>query len=231
MLGSDRSAVKSLETRKEWEFLENIMPTARTKSVVEPEGRERILQEAHALFLATGFAEVSMQQIADVVGMTKAALYYHFSDKQDLFAHVVEREATRVVLGMRAELEKAPSFREQLLRLAPFIFQAFQADMGRLMADFKRHVTDDRHLHTQEACQGGNLDPVSILRPYFEAAIVRGELRELDVEIAIVTFLGMIFGMRKFTKQGQAGVAPSPQHVGILVDLYLHGASGSSERA
>ena len=35
-----------------------------------------------------------MQEIADAVGMTKPALYYHFKDKQDLLLAVIAREMT-----------------------------------------------------------------------------------------------------------------------------------------
>ncbi len=219
---------RALRRKKRGSFQENIMPVTHTKRVVEREGRERILREAHALFLATGFAEVSMQQIADAVGMTKAAMYYHFRDKQDLFAHVVAREAKRLVLGMRAELAGVQSFRDQLLRLAPFAFYAFQSDISRLMTDFKRHVMADVHWRNHEAWQGGELNPIATLRPYFEQAIARGEMRELDVEVAILAFLGMIEGICKFAEQGRGAIALSERHVETLVDLFLHGVGGRS---
>src|SRR5215217_5871755 len=100
----------------------------------EGEGRERVLREAHALFGERGFAEVSMQQIADAAGMTKAALYYHFRNKEDLFAQVVRRDIDRFIGGVTAELDGVDSFQEQLERLAKFAFRATRSDLGRLMS-------------------------------------------------------------------------------------------------
>ena len=54
-------------------------------------GRDRILDEARDRFLAKGFSATSMQEIADAVGMTKPALYYHFRDKNELFLSVIAR--------------------------------------------------------------------------------------------------------------------------------------------
>lgn len=46
--------------------------------------RERILDIARRRFADSGYGATSMQQIADDLGVTKAALYYHFRAKSDL---------------------------------------------------------------------------------------------------------------------------------------------------
>ncbi|MFC7545934.1 TetR family transcriptional regulator [Plantactinospora sp. GCM10030261] len=46
--------------------------------------RQRILAVAAALFAERGYRATSMQEIADRIGITKAALYYHFAAKQDV---------------------------------------------------------------------------------------------------------------------------------------------------
>ncbi|GAA2680351.1 TetR family transcriptional regulator [Nonomuraea recticatena] len=45
---------------------------------------ERILEAARALFAARGYRATSMQAIADEVGISKAALYYHFDSKEEI---------------------------------------------------------------------------------------------------------------------------------------------------
>ncbi|MCA9757259.1 MAG: TetR/AcrR family transcriptional regulator [Candidatus Eisenbacteria bacterium] len=58
----------------------------------DPAGvRARILQNAMSLFARYGFAGTSVRQIAEVSGLTKAGLYYHFPDKASLYrAAIVE---------------------------------------------------------------------------------------------------------------------------------------------
>ena len=51
--------------------------------------RDRIREEAVALFTERGYATTSLREIADRVGITKASLYYHYPSKQDLLAAVV----------------------------------------------------------------------------------------------------------------------------------------------
>jgi AcrR family transcriptional regulator len=64
--------------------------------------RERILNAAIDLYLAHGTEATSLRHIADELGVTKAALYYHFPSKRDLIYSIV----APVLEGMQALLEK-----------------------------------------------------------------------------------------------------------------------------
>src|SRR5580698_4728775 len=46
--------------------------------------RERILDAALDLFVTQGYDGTSLRQIAEQLGVTKAALYYHFESKEDI---------------------------------------------------------------------------------------------------------------------------------------------------
>jgi AcrR family transcriptional regulator len=49
-----------------------------------PDTRQRILDVALDLFIEQGFDGTSLRQIAEQLGVTKAALYYHFESKDDI---------------------------------------------------------------------------------------------------------------------------------------------------
>jgi AcrR family transcriptional regulator len=62
--------------------------------------RQRILDAAKELFVERGYEAASLREIAERVGVTKAALYYHFPGKEDL---------------LRALLEPLEEFQQKLL--------------------------------------------------------------------------------------------------------------------
>src|SRR5437764_358225 len=51
--------------------------------------RPRAVEVALAMFVDRGFAETSMRDIAGRLGVTTAALYYHFENKDDLLVAAV----------------------------------------------------------------------------------------------------------------------------------------------
>ena len=57
---------------------------------VEKGTRARILDVSIDLFAQKGFDAVSVQEIADAVGIRKASLYYHFSSKDQILQSILE---------------------------------------------------------------------------------------------------------------------------------------------
>lgn len=57
----------------------------------EKNTKERILEEALKLFAQSGYMGTSMNDIADKLGVTKAALYKHYKSKQEILDSIVEK--------------------------------------------------------------------------------------------------------------------------------------------
>lgn len=80
------------------------MPARTRPPALPPAGRDRILAACLPLFAASGFSGVSMRDVATAVGVTPAALYYHFPDKDQLYlaliAHVYNDRIPDLIAGM-----------------------------------------------------------------------------------------------------------------------------------
>jgi AcrR family transcriptional regulator len=57
---------------------------------VASDTRDRILAVASELFVEQGYDATSLREIADRLGFTKAALYYHFQSKEQILAALLE---------------------------------------------------------------------------------------------------------------------------------------------
>lgn len=64
----------------------------RTKEEAQ-ETRNRILDTAEEVFRDQGVASTSLADIADAAGVTRGAIYWHFRNKGDLFAAMLDRVA------------------------------------------------------------------------------------------------------------------------------------------
>lgn len=56
--------------------------------------RERIIKQSRRLFAERGYAATSLEQIADAAGVTKGAIYGHFSSKEELMVTAIEADPT-----------------------------------------------------------------------------------------------------------------------------------------
>src|SRR3954469_21313540 len=69
---------------------------------VEPDTAERALDVAERLVQVRGFNGVSYADIAGELGVTKAALHYHFAGKGELGEALINRYTTRFVAALDA---------------------------------------------------------------------------------------------------------------------------------
>lgn len=95
--------------------------------------REEILGLSVPLFATVGFDGVSMRDIAAAVGVTPAALYHHFSDKEQLYLDAVGYAFEEKVGPLKSLLEGGEKPWDRL--------EAFVALFTRMLArekDFRR---------------------------------------------------------------------------------------------
>ena len=103
----------------------------------------QILEAAEDLFLSKGFKGVSMKEVADVVQITPAALYYHFPNgKQDLFVQMIEMVIGEWMKGALKAMQPATTLRERLLLLTQHLLTLPLEQFRLLMRDVQEHLPD-----------------------------------------------------------------------------------------
>jgi AcrR family transcriptional regulator len=70
--------------------------------------RGALVATARALFAERGYADVPAEEIVAAAGVTRGALYHHFTDKQGLFRAVFEELEGEVTGEIAAAIEAAP---------------------------------------------------------------------------------------------------------------------------
>ena len=71
----------------------------------DPDRPERILREAARLFYEKGFHAVSVDEIGEAAGATGAAIYRHFSSKEDLLSTLFDEAQDRYLLALPDPME------------------------------------------------------------------------------------------------------------------------------
>ena len=70
------------------------VPAARAKK--PSKNRGRLIAVARQMFGDKGYSETSTEEIVTAAGITRGALYYQFTDKEDLFRAVFEQTLTEI---------------------------------------------------------------------------------------------------------------------------------------
>jgi AcrR family transcriptional regulator len=76
-----------------------------------------VLQSAAELFAANSFAGTSVRTVAERARLTKAGLYYHIRDKEDLLYRICDETIASILAGARRVLAGVTDPRERIAAL------------------------------------------------------------------------------------------------------------------
>jgi len=110
--------------------------------------KEKILLVAANLFSKHGYEGTSLEEIAKEVGVTKAAIYYHFRDKSALYEAVLLFRLGALADRIEAALGEASGCEEKIRRyietFGAFLaeYRCFAAILAHEFADNGEHMSD-----------------------------------------------------------------------------------------
>jgi AcrR family transcriptional regulator len=189
------------------------------------DSRAAILEAAKLLFMQEGFRGISMRQIAEAVGVTKAALYYHFKDKEELFVAIVEQ----YLLAMSALIDEVTSSdqdaRTQIRDLVHRILAQppEQRSIIRLASQELSNISPENRARFLEMYHGRFVNRITAI---LQAGMERGELRPMNANIATWTLLGMMYPYFHPSPPSQA--LPTQTVIDELLAIYFDGIASPS---
>jgi len=160
----------------------------RRTALVAEETREMILRAAEVEFAQRGFASARLEDIAERVGITRAAVIYHFGDKQALYDAVLEATFGSLTQRIRDALNPNSSHAERVERLVDTYieFAAQRPTLGKL---FLREVADSQEAFRPEIKR--LLDPMfDLVLQGIEAGQRSGAFRPIDANHFITILAG-----------------------------------------
>lgn len=183
-----------------------------------------ILQEATRLFVERGYHGLSMREIAEAVGVSKAGLYYYFKDKEDLFLAILLGNLDRLDRILQ-EARQAPTARQQIERFVRAIFEWAPEERAiiRLASQEMEHLSQHGLAEFSRLYYTKFIGQVQAI---LAEGIQRGELRPMDPALATWILLGMMYPF--FYSAHAVSRSASPHIVETMLVLFFEGASASS---
>ncbi|HEX6468927.1 MAG TPA: helix-turn-helix domain-containing protein [Streptosporangiaceae bacterium] len=102
--------------------------------------REKIRSVALELFAEHGYDKTSLREIAERLGVTKAALYYHFKSKEDIVASLFEDVLLDIeeIIAWGEEQPRTKETRQEIVRR----YAAVTRDRGNALVRFMQDNRD-----------------------------------------------------------------------------------------
>jgi AcrR family transcriptional regulator len=135
--------------------------------------RARIQEVALQLFIDEGYDKTSLREIAERLGVTKAALYYHFPTKEDILSSMVEDRMAQLkqIIDWAAEQPRTEEVRREIIRRYAEMLQG--ARHFKIMQFFERNQTVAKTLQSGDAMRSQMMELMNLLSDNSDPAPVQ----------------------------------------------------------
>lgn len=163
--------------------------------------RRALLQEAGSVFGQRGFGNTSLEEIAQNLNITKAALYYYFKSKHEILYECYAASFDLADSALERALAEDPSPREQLRLFVRNYTQGGLKELHQTMALRDLDVLTPEH---REIIDGRRRTLHRRLRKVIEAGIADGTIAPCDPRVLVIAMVGAISWLfRAFDSQGE----------------------------
>ena len=99
--------------------------------------RRRLLDAAAEVFARSGFAATSLDEIAELAGFSKGAVYSNFASKEDLFLSVLDEHVSQQMLDIRGDIDVTRTPGEQVMEAGQRFMDLFQRERAWYLLSFE----------------------------------------------------------------------------------------------
>ena len=189
--------------------------------------RDAILEAAYKAFALYGYRRTSMEEIARGTGLSRASLYLHFANKEEIFRGLVERVHT-------SALDAAERALEGDVPLASRLEDALVAKVGRLLdvvseSPHGEEIVDESSRTCGDIVLASSERFQKMLAKAMSTAVRAGELRLVGTGLSAPAAAEMLRLSATGLKYGAGDGREYRKRVRRLVRVFLAGCDGLGE--
>lgn len=187
--------------------------SGRGLSLKERQRQERedlILQTAEDVLLERGYHEMSLDEIATRVGISKGTIYLHFASKEDLVLALAERSIRAFMRTLDATLDEPGTPRAKLQAVIALVYgslsgRQFHVLMSMMQSPDVLGRMAERRMHLMELWE----EPERRLRAIFEEGKAAGDFDPSVPTAVMVTLFGGLLSPHSYRRLvAREGMAP-----------------------
>lgn len=157
--------------------------------------REQILEAATKVFASQGFSDARMDDIVEVAGLSKGAVYWYFKSKEDIILTILERFLGRGLDQLERFLETDQSARARLLAIASRFASEVEDILPIMPIAYEFYALATR----EEKIRRSFKDYFDKYQDLFETLIRQGiekqEFKEVDPQMVAIELIGLLEGL------------------------------------
>ena len=183
-----------------------------------------IVEVARQIFFEKGYEKATTREISERVGISKATLYYHFKNKEEILFGIVNRASDELVNNMRQAIDINITQDGDLKDMIAALSQEYTKIFFTILDSIKILLHDIEYLKPElkEIILQKERDNIHQLREYIINLQKSGRLKKHNPTALTFIFIGMMHWLYFwFQDDGELSLDDINE---IIADIFVNGA-------
>ncbi len=179
--------------------------------------KNNIIKIAANLFSQKSFHDVTMDEIAEKVGVAKGTIYLYFSSKDNLYLQILEHTFELIESLLEKEVNIASLAPDKLKKVLAIVIKFYRGniDVLKILSRDETHLIQEHH----ELTEKWRLRRIKLYEKIIEKGIKEGSFKTGNTELAALILYGAVGAVMVFYDLDKSPEA-------IAEELYTEIASG-----
>jgi len=166
------------------------------KRVTKTSRKEEIMKAAAVLFSQKSYHDVTVDQIAEQVGVAKGTIYLYFESKENLYLGILEHTHGTIESILVKEIEKNDPAPQKLKKVLTLLFQFYfqNRDVLRILTRDETRLIRE-HFDFTERWRHRR---IKLYRKILEKGIKEGSFRPANTELMALIIFGLVGSVMSF---------------------------------
>lgn len=152
--------------------------------------KEEIIKAAAKLFSQKSYHDVTMDDIAEKVGVAKGTIYLYFDSKENLYLEIMEETYEEIESILERETAKSDPAPVKLKKILGLIFKFYlqNLDVLRILSRDETHLIREHYEFTEH----WRLRRIKLYEKILEKGINEGSFRPFKTELTALIIFGLV---------------------------------------
>ncbi|MCV7195587.1 TetR/AcrR family transcriptional regulator [Mycobacterium angelicum] len=191
-----------------------------TKRLPRAVREQQMLDAAVQMFSVNGYHETSMDAIAAEAQISKPMLYLYYGSKEDLFGACLNREMSRFIDGVRADIDFTQSPKDLLRNTIVSFLRYIDENRASWIVMYTQATSSQAFAQTVREGREQIIDLVAGL----VRAGTRSPRSDAEIEMMAVALVGAGEAVATRVSAGDTGVDEAAE---LMIDLFWLGLKGT----
>ena len=160
------------------------------KRVKKKSRKEEIMKAAANLFSQKSYHDVTVDQIAEEVGVAKGTIYLYFESKENLYLEILEHTYETIESILEKEIAKEDPAPKKLKKILTSIFQFYfqNMDVLRILTRDETRLIREHYEFTER----WRHRRIKLYRKILDKGIKEGSFRPANTELMALIIFGLV---------------------------------------